>query len=250
MRPTRSGRRALSILVVLAAGSLAAACVASPAAESPSAAPSLATLAATALPSPAQLASQVAATPGIVFSPDDFWSLATPGEGSIEAYGSLAEITVASDLVVVGHPIGIVQGRDIVVDEELDEVARYATISLAIDEVVGGTVAPPKAGVVLVEVFLGADDELYPQYSESLVNETVLLFLRNKAAEAVALRAPLREGDELHYRIVSQEGYFRNVDGVVVGPNNDKLPWLQELSGTEFDVLVERVRAIVRGSPG
>lgn len=59
----------------------------------------------------------------------------------------------------------------------------------------------------------------------------MILFLRHKAVEARSLGAPERDGDELHYRVVSQEGHLRNVEGQVVGPSNVDAEWIGEFVG-------------------
>jgi hypothetical protein len=90
-------------------------------------------------------------------------------------------------------------------------------------------------GIIQVEFYLSQRSHL-SRFSDP-PDERVVLFLRNKAVEAqqagVDPAGPLA-GRE-YYRVVSAQGYLRDLDGRTAVPLASEYAWLAELDGLPFE---------------
>ena len=176
--------------------------------------------------------------------PAKFWQNVAPPGANAESFDSIVEMATEADAVVVGRAVEIRPGRDLVAEEETGIVAPYATLTIAIDQVVAGDVVESAPGQLNLELFLNEPTN-YSLFAAGLPDEQVLLFLRSKGKEAEA------SGDDPdgpgagydYYRIVSRQGFFRNVEGTVEPPREALSVWVDELAGGPFDELVAAVAA-------
>ena len=231
---------AASLTAMLALGCAAApggapASSAAPPARSPE-------MSATAKPAP------VAATPAAEalapLEPAKFWQNVAPPGANAESFGSIDEMTREADAVVLGRAVSIRPGRDLVAEEETGIIAAYATLTIAIDQVVAGAVVESAPGELNLELFLNEPTN-YRLFAAGLPDEQVLLFLRSKGKEAEASGGdPDGPGAGYdYYRIVSRQGFFRNVNGTVEPPQEALSAWVDELAGTPFSDLLAAAAA-------
>lgn len=89
-----------------------------------------------------------------------------------------------------------------------------------------------------------ADPRQYQRFSAGMPSGQVILFLRNKAVEALDNGWPPEGPDtgHLYYRIVSENGFIRDVAGAAV-PNYTGLPWLAQIAKRTFSQITADVRA-------
>lgn len=169
---------------------------------------------------------------------EEFWLQVSPGGESLQ-YSSLKSITESSDAVVVGRILSIGEGRP--VDDPTG--GGYGTIAFSIESLVAGEIHPARSDTVNVEFFM-PDARLYPRFAVGFPKDRILLFLRNKAAEALSLGldpdGPL--AGENFYRIASDQGYLRSVDGRIVPPVGATDAWLTDLAGHDFDATVAALK--------
>ncbi|MEO7294928.1 MAG: hypothetical protein ABIZ57_02195 [Candidatus Limnocylindria bacterium] len=144
----------------------------------------------------------------------------------VEDPASLRELTRSSDAVVRGEIISIVPGR-VFGDPDGDHL-HYASVTLRVDDLLAGSLAPPNEALLTLEIPLfdgPASIATLPAWGESI------FFLRNKV-------------DPEFYRLLSFDGLVVNVDGVALTASD--APLLADLSGTPFDEVVETIRNLGR----
>ena len=171
---------------------------------------------------------------------DRFWSLPLVRGMSAELYGSLDDMALSADTVIVGRIVEVTAGR--AWDAERDEgangragdpptpMARFAEATIEIEQVIGGSTYDLGSGIRL-EIFLPRDG-MVPELQANLPRERALFFLRNKGPT---------DSTE-HYRLVSSsQGLFREMQGVVHLPVSPEGAFVRQLEGLEFETLIARV---------
>lgn len=129
------------------------------------------------------------------------------------------------DAVVLGSPLEVLESRPIPDDDD----AVYGLLRLAVERSLGGVLVEDEPGVVNVEFYLSHRAHL--SRFTSLPDERVVLFLRNKAIEAELAGSTF-------YRIVSAQGYLRDVNGATAVPLATEYGWLADLEGAVFDEIL------------
>lgn len=171
---------------------------------------------------------------------DRFWSLSHVRAMAAESYGSLAEMAVASDAVVVGRIREIAPGREWGANENewLDPdladptMARFATALIEVEQVVGTPSVDLSAGTLALEVFLPRET-LLEDLQATTPRERAIFFLRSKA-DAPAF-----------FRLVNDnQGLVREFDGTshVVGATDGS--FLSEIDGLPFEQVILQLQAI------
>lgn len=188
------------------------------------------------------LSGAVRVSGGAPLAPDRFWQAVVPGH-PYEQHSSILDMAASADAVVRGHIASIAKGRNLVADAETGEIAAYATLTVAIDELIAGVIHTEERATVKVEIFLD-DPEAYGRIAESVPQESAIWFLRNKAVEAALLGLPADYpgAGEDYYRVVSNEGILREVEGDVVPVQPSESDWLAALDGRAIDDVLSELR--------
>ena len=175
---------------------------------------------------------------GQPYSDAEFWARTVPGGDNVEHYDSLKAMTQAADAVVVGRIISI--GTDPARYKGVDlQGAMYATLTLTIDQVVGGAVTESAPSQLDLAIFM-TDPRDYDRFAARLPSGRALLFLRNSLAEAKDAGQPPLPGDDHYYRVVSNQGALLDMAaGTQSASATD--PFLESLSKQTFDSVVTLV---------
>lgn len=172
---------------------------------------------------------------------DRFWSLTRVRAMAAESYDTLTQMTLASDAIVVGRISAIAPGREWKANEDewLDPeaadalLARFATVTLEIQDVIGGAVADASAGTVELEIFL-PHDGLVPQLEATLPRERAVFFLRTKA-----------DAPEFFRLVNDSQGLIREFEGTSHMVGAVEGTFLAEIDGRPFGELLAQLRSIV-----
>lgn len=154
----------------------------------------------------------------------------------VERASSLAELTLESDAVVRGRIVAVAPGR-------VFGGLHYAAATLRVDDLVAGSVPTRGASTVTLEIplFDGPQSiDRLPDWGEAL------FFLRNKGESArLAGLSPSRQSEErAFHRLMSFSSLVVNDAGsALTDPDS---PPLAPLAGSDFDDVVDQVRAIGR----
>ena len=233
---------------VCASALLVAACSAggatAPGTATPQSTPQLApTGAASATPSPT-------IGPGTAFD-RELWSELFPGQPDAITYSSLADIAANSDLVVAGRAARIDRGPD--VKDGGGTVTYWATVTFAVDEVLGGELRTRTPDTVAVWTLLGvggngAGTDFADRYANALASipqERTVLFLLNLQEWAIKFGRPTDapDADPMGYMQNGGQSWFRDVDDRVVLPSEEVGDWPRAYAGTPFDAFVAEVRS-------
>lgn len=170
---------------------------------------------------------------------DHFWSLSHVRAMSAESYGSLAELALASDAVVTGRIREVAPGRewraneDEWLDPELADpvMARFATVIIEIEEIIGTPNVDLSSGAVELEIFL-PQDGLLPDLRATAPRERAVFFLRSKA-----------DGPQFFRLVNDNQGLVRDFNGAshVVGATEGS--FLAEIDGLPFEQLLLQLRS-------
>jgi hypothetical protein len=167
----------------------------------------------------------------------EFWEYVVPGGDGVEHYESLAAMTEAADAVVVGTIV------DLRKDDRYSEAdlggGLVVTMTLKFERTLSGEVNPAAPGELNLSVYV-TDPGQYDRFAAGLPAETAIFFLRNQFAEIDTNKGSHRPNDRLYYRVVSDQGLIRDVDGKAIPAVADG-EFLTALSGKSFDALVEGV---------
>lgn len=164
---------------------------------------------------------------------DHFWSRVYFRGVQAEHYDSLADMTKASDAVVLGRITLIQPSRSWIADPELgdDGIAFYAKATIHVDDVVAGHVQASGPGAVSLEIFL-TNWKAFSQFAASVPPERALFFLRRKPDTSLP-----------YYMLVTvEQGYVRDF-GYALPPVGSEDPWLSKLSEMRFDDVVAAARS-------
>ena len=171
---------------------------------------------------------------------DRFWALTRVRGMAAESFTDLGVMAKSADAVVVGRIVEIAKGREWVANpNEVDDpvfgesaLARFATATILIEEVIGKTTYPVRDRIAL-EIFL-PQDKLVPHLEDTLPLERSVFFLRNKGPE----------DSTDYYRLVNDEqGLVREFGGVshTFGVEN---PMLARIEGGPFSELLAELRKL------
>lgn len=176
-------------------------------------------------------------------SAEAFWVGVAPGGMNAEHYSSLESMARASDLVAVGSVAAVSQDPRRHTSLSEDDGA-FGQVDVVIEDVVIGTVESEVAGGPIHLEFFVIDPALLPRFEAGGPRGRVLLFLRNKAVEAKANGWPIEGPDtgHLYYRVVSEQGVIRDVNGRAEMPD-DEGGFQSAVNKLAFDAVVEAVRA-------
>jgi hypothetical protein len=172
-----------------------------------------------------------------------------PGDPEAVSYLTLDDIVAASDAVVTGTVSGIAPGPT--VEDPYHNIIYWATVTFQIDDALAGSVRTAEPGTIAVSLLLGVGDAehdfdwRYEQFASSLPSDRAVMFLSNNQEWAKQYDFPLDspEADPMHYRVVSGQGYFREIEGRVVLPAQPVGEWPLAFDGLPFDQFVAAVRA-------
>jgi hypothetical protein len=155
------------------------------------------------------------------------WADTVVDATELEHYATLAEMTRGSDAVVRGSVLDVEAGR--VFGSDSESALHYASLTIAVDEMVAGSLPARHAELLTLEVPLFGGPETLDGLRHSLPRGDSLFFLRNKGGT-----------DADFYRLVVLRAVVVNRDGVAeVTPGNDVL---DALAGMPFDEVVGQVR--------
>lgn len=160
---------------------------------------------------------------------DHFWRIVTPNGMAAEEYVDPAHMAREADLVVVGRVESATMGREwVAAPELLDDpfgqeraYARFATVMIRVEQVLGPTAFPVRKDLVPVEVFLHRP-EVLDELRQNVPGERAIFALRNKGADDSPTffrlvndaQGVIREfGHRAHLQADVGSG-FENVEGV------------------------------------
>ncbi len=155
----------------------------------------------------------------------------------IEAHASLDELASSADAVVRGRIVSVAPGRAF--GDPAGPRLHYAAVTLRVDELLAGSLAPRHAAALTLEIPLfdgPASIADLPDWGDGV------FFVRSKAASAREAGMSLeRQAEEAaFYRLVTFGGLVVDDEGVAA--TDPGAPLLADLAGMPFDEAVERVR--------
>lgn len=175
---------------------------------------------------------------------DRFWLAPYVLAMSAESFGSLSEIAVSADSVIVARVQAVVEGRawdpnggepglEIKRGDPITPLARFAELYLEVERAIGASIYPV-GSTIRLEVFLPHDGVL----DEMIANrpsERAVYFLRNKG-----------ESDSTdYYRLVNDyQAVFRELAGRVHAPVAAEGEWVAELEGRNFEEMIEELSKV------
>lgn len=155
----------------------------------------------------------------------------------VEAPASLGELARSADAVVRGRIVSVAPGR--VFGDPAGPRLHYAAATLRVDELLAGSLAPPDAATLTLELplFHGpASIADLPDWGDGV------FFVRSKATSAreagMSLEAQAEEA--AYHRLVTFGGLV--VDDAGIAATDPGAPLLAGLAGLSFAEAVERVR--------
>jgi len=185
----------------------------------------------------------------VVRADPDPSTLAAIPAGSVEALetasaGSLPALIDASDAVVHGRVTSVERGR---VFGPPNRPLHYASVSVAVREVIHGSLAEPGAASLTLEVPLFDGPDSITRLSAALLATERVLFLRNKGASAAeaGMGAAEQAADAAYYRLVSFATEIVEVAGSAVVPSSEA-DVLAGLHGEPFVDVLNHLRSMAR----
>ena len=183
---------------------------------------------------------------------DTFWHTAYSVDGiEAEQYDTMAGMSRAADLVVVGSIERVAKGREFVANAEAASrtddpyrkhaIAYYAVADLRISKVLAGNAVA--GDVVQLEIFASQWQKLDALVGSPAL-DSGLFFLRNKGIEAARLSLPAstQAADKPFYRLVNRDGLLRRFDGKAAIPPDSEAAFLRPFEGMNFDAVTDLVR--------
>jgi len=172
---------------------------------------------------------------------DRFWSLTHVQAMAAESYDSLTTMALASDAIVVGRIGAVAPGREWKANEaEWAEpqpadalMARFATVTIEIEQVIGTATADASAGTVQLEIFL-PHDGLVPELRATAPRERAVFFLRTKA-----------DAPEFFRLVNDNQGLIRELAGTSHAMGATEGTFLAEIDGRPFEEMLAQLRSIV-----
>lgn len=178
---------------------------------------------------------------------DRFWHLFTVHGAWVKYYDSLAAMTKAADVVVVATIDSVAAGRSFgeqrpELDHPDESVIHFATIKLRVDQLLSGEPRTDADGFITLEMLL-PERGVLKELEATVPQGKAIYFLRNEgqaaAQQGVSKAIQIRDLD--YYRRVNPQGVIRDVDGLVVAPEDGEAAFLTLLNGQRFDQVVEAV---------
>lgn len=180
---------------------------------------------------------------------DAFWR-ALAMQAASEYYEDVAQMTRASDLVVIGRFASLEEGRSAgePVPGQEDPgvgVLHFAIARVAVDQVLHGQPRSERRGEVTVELSL-PDPSKLPDLQASLPGEPTMFFLVNQGDNGKRRGRPqsYQESVKYIYREVSTQPPLRNIGGKVSVPAGGEGEFPASLEGAAFDGVADQVRRI------
>ncbi len=179
-------------------------------------------------------------------APNDFWlSFLRPGAVEVERYASLDRIVRSSDAVVVGRIVSVRPGREF--GEPGIDMVHYAAATVAVDEVLAGTVIGRGPELILeLQMPHGQGASDVSALASRVPASQHVLFLRNKGVEVAraGLAEVIVERETPFYRTVTSAAYLVERQGRVDAPGvTDHDSFLLALEGRDFREVVASIRS-------
>lgn len=184
-------------------------------------------------------------------NPSEFWREVAPGGQSDETAASIDDLLKQADLVARVRPVMIRAGRDFV-SPATGRTYYYATVEVEVLDTHRGIPTPNQRGLLNVEFYLGDDRTALERLAAAIPAEEVLIFLRNKAAEAASLgQDPDGPGaGRGYYRIAGPQGYVIDDGGTARTPSAEPGTELAALDGLPFNTIVDALPTVVPSPSG
>jgi hypothetical protein len=173
---------------------------------------------------------------------DLFWRLVSPNAMAAESYETPREMAAEADLVVVGKIEKVENGREWVANPDLlkDPIgverayARFALLTVRVEEVLGQSSFEPSDGTVPVEVYLNTG-EVLDQLLDLKPDGRAIFALRNKGST----------DSTKYFRLVNDtQGLVREFGGKAHLSSADELSsGFAELEGMPFSKVADLMRA-------
>lgn len=172
-----------------------------------------------------------------------------PSGNEVYHFATLAELTAASDLVVLGTVTDVVAGAEFG-RADIDRV-YYAVATLRVADVVvrAPTAAPPRDRVLYVDFFLGGNSDI-DSFAEALRGTEGMWFLKDKAADAerLGLTGHLVDRDRGLHMLAGSQGLVIERDGKTVlplaEPSFDDVQLFEATMGRALGDVVADVRSL------
>jgi len=163
----------------------------------------------------------------------------------VERFTSLAAMVAGSDVVVRGTVVSVEPGR--VFGDADRSPLHYAAVTIRSNEIVAGSLAPPGASEVILEIPLFDGPGAIDRLGATLPGGEGIFFLHSKETSAHAAGMSLAEqrAEAGYHRLVVFGGMVGNDRGIAAA-GNDELDVLSALDGIPFADALDRVRAASR----
>ena len=155
----------------------------------------------------------------------------------LEAPRSLSDLVEMSDAVVLGHIGAVEEGRAF---GSSSFRLHYASVTVEVGERVAGALPVEDSGTLILEVPLWDGPSSLARLRDAMLGTDRVLFLRSKAATAVAAGLPAAT-DAGRYRLVTFGSEIVDVAGAALVPPDDH-DVLEGFAGARFDEVVASLR--------
>jgi hypothetical protein len=184
----------------------------------------------------------------IVQAPEaDALATASTGGASIEASQietptSLEALVATADAVVHGRVTDVAEGRRF---GSASHGLHYAAVTVRVDELLAGGLAPASSRSLLLEIPLFDGPESLAALRASMLDTERLLFLRNKGTSAreAGLDDAAQASEAAYFRLVTFGAEVIEAQGTALVPPDDG-DLLSRFAGRPFDGALATVRAL------
>ena len=183
----------------------------------------------------------------IVRAPGADATTASTGGASIDASQvetptSLDALIATSDAVVRGRVVDVAEGRRF---GSATYALHYASVTVRVDELLGGALAPASARSLTLEIPLFDGPQTLPALRAAMLDTERLLFLRNKGTSAreAGLDARAQAAEAVYFRLVTFGSEVIEADGLASVPPDDA-DVLGSFAGRPFGEALASLRAL------
>ncbi len=177
----------------------------------------------------------------------DAVATASTGGASIEASqietpASLEALVATADAVVHGRVTDVAEGRRF---GSASHALHYAAVTVRVDELLAGGLAPASSRSLLLEIPLFDGPESLAPLRASILDTERLLFLRNKGTSAreAGLDDATQASEAGYFRLVTFGAEVIEAEGTALVPPDDG-DLLSRFAGRPFDEALAAVRAV------
>jgi hypothetical protein len=181
---------------------------------------------------------------------DRFWRLASFQGASGPRFDTLADLVVASDVVVLGRIASVERGRVFGTPHAdnpnpASEQIHYAAVAVNVERVLDGALVDGAASELTLELPVSSPDAI-PQLAKSVPSEQSVLFLFNAGLSAAAQGLPddVQARESKYYALLAFGAVMRDIGGAPRVADPTDLGFLTAFESSNFDAFLRKVEAV------